>query len=36
MASEISLKDQLSVLPTLIGDKNYPMWSQRISAFIKH
>jgi hypothetical protein len=36
MASEISLKDQLSILPTLIGDKNYPMWSRRITAFLKH
>ncbi|PLW40732.1 hypothetical protein PCASD_09337 [Puccinia coronata f. sp. avenae] len=36
MASEISLKDQLSVLPTLVGDENYPMWSRRITAFLKH
>ncbi|PLW11121.1 hypothetical protein PCASD_23835 [Puccinia coronata f. sp. avenae] len=36
MASEISLKDQLSILPTLIGDENYPMWSRRITAFLKH
>jgi hypothetical protein len=36
MASEISLKDQLSILPTLIGDENCPMWSRRIAAFLKH
>ncbi|PLW21092.1 hypothetical protein PCASD_21744 [Puccinia coronata f. sp. avenae] len=36
MASEISLKDQLSILPTLIGNENYPMWSRRITAFLKH
>jgi hypothetical protein len=36
MASEISLKEQLSVLPTLIGDENYLMWSRRITAFLKH
>jgi hypothetical protein len=36
MASEISLKDQLSILPTLIGNENYPMWSRRIAAFLKH
>ncbi|PLW48308.1 hypothetical protein PCASD_02943 [Puccinia coronata f. sp. avenae] len=36
MANEISLKDQLSTLPTLNGDDNYPMWSRRISAFLKH
>jgi hypothetical protein len=36
MANEISLKDQLSALPTLTGDDNYPMWNRRISAFLKH
>ncbi|PLW38664.1 hypothetical protein PCANC_16015 [Puccinia coronata f. sp. avenae] len=36
MANEISLKDQLSTLPTLNGNDNYPMWSCRISAFLKH
>jgi hypothetical protein len=36
MASEISLKNQLSVLFTLIRDENYPMWSRQISAFLKH
>jgi hypothetical protein len=36
MASEISLKDQLSVLPVLVGNENYPMWSRRIAAFLKH
>jgi hypothetical protein len=36
MAREISLKDQLSILPTLIGNENYPMWSRRITAFLKH
>jgi hypothetical protein len=36
MSNEINLKDQLSSLPTLIGNENYPMWSHRISAFFKH
>jgi hypothetical protein len=36
MANKISLKDQLSTLPTLNGDDNYPMWSRCISAFLKH
>jgi hypothetical protein len=36
MTGKISLKDQLSILPTLTGDDNYPMWSRRISAFLKH
>jgi hypothetical protein len=36
MANEISLKDQISILPTLIGDENYPMWSRQILAFLKH
>ncbi|PLW28356.1 hypothetical protein PCANC_23994 [Puccinia coronata f. sp. avenae] len=36
MSNEFSLKDQLSNLPTLTGDENYPMWNRRISAFLKH
>jgi hypothetical protein len=36
MANKISLKDQLSALPTLTGDDNYPMWNRRILAFLKH
>ena len=36
MASEISMKDQLSSLLSLSGDKNYPMWNQCISAFLKN
>jgi hypothetical protein len=31
-----SLTDQLSILPTLIGNENYPMWSRHITAFLKH
>ncbi|PLW30388.1 hypothetical protein PCASD_21275 [Puccinia coronata f. sp. avenae] len=36
MENKISLKDQLLILPTLIGNENYPMWSRRITAFLKH
>ncbi|PLW27994.1 hypothetical protein PCASD_26554 [Puccinia coronata f. sp. avenae] len=36
MSTDFSLKDQLSNLPTLMGDDNYPMWNRRISAFLKH
>jgi hypothetical protein len=36
MANKISLKDQLSTLPTLNSNNNYPMWSRQISAFLKH
>jgi hypothetical protein len=36
MANKFFLKDQLSNLPTLTGDKNYPMWNHHISAFLKH
>jgi hypothetical protein len=36
MTGKISLKDQLSILPTLTGNDNYPMWSRRITAFLKH
>ena len=36
MASKISLKDQLSILPTLLGNENYPMWRRQITAFLKY
>ena len=36
MANELSLKDQLSALPTLNGDDNYPMWNKRMSPFLRH
>jgi hypothetical protein len=36
VSNEFSLKDQLSNLPTLTGDENYPMWNRQISAFLKH
>ncbi|KNZ47544.1 hypothetical protein VP01_6324g1, partial [Puccinia sorghi] len=35
-ALEISLKDLLSSLPTLNGDNNCPMWSKRVTAFLRH
>jgi hypothetical protein len=36
MSNKFSLKDQLSNLPTLTGDENYPIWNRRISSFLKH
>jgi transposase InsO family protein len=32
----ISLKDELSLLPTLLGESNYPMWTKRMRTFLKN
>ncbi|EFP74742.1 uncharacterized protein PGTG_00698 [Puccinia graminis f. sp. tritici CRL 75-36-700-3] len=32
----ISLKDELSMLPVLTGEANYPMWTKRMRTFLKN
>ncbi|KNZ55131.1 hypothetical protein VP01_2759g5 [Puccinia sorghi] len=35
-ANQLTVKDQLSLFPTLEGEENYPIWNKRISAFLQH